>query len=60
MSGSTRAVVEAIEAFIDAKIDHARRYATDDPMWISTIDVDETREHLINKLINKLREVARG
>jgi len=57
---STRAVVEAIEAFIDAKIDHARRRATDDPMWISTIDVDETREHLINKLINKLREVARG
>jgi len=53
---STRAVVEAIEAFIDAKIDHARRRATDDPMWISTIDVDETREHLLDKL----REVARG
>ena len=50
MSNNAQRIIEAIEAFIDAKIDHARRYATDDPMWISTIDVDETREHLLNKL----------
>ena len=58
MSNNAQRIIEAIEAFFDAKIDHARRYATNDPMWISTIDVDETREHLINKLINKLREVG--
>jgi hypothetical protein len=41
----TEQLVEAIEAFIDAKMTYARHYASD-PEWASSIDVGETREHL--------------
>lgn len=46
-------VVEAIEAFVAAKInyDECRRR---DPEWASTTDVNETREHLRDKLIEAI------
>lgn len=40
-----RNVVDAIEAFTDAKIAYERRRISD-PEWASSTDVNETRDHL--------------
>jgi hypothetical protein len=45
-----RNVVDAIEAFTDAKIRYAASYATSGAEWANMTDVNETREHLTDKL----------
>lgn len=51
-----RNVVDAIEAFTDAKISYAANYTKGEAQWASATDVNETREHLTDRLaelINK-------
>jgi hypothetical protein len=42
-------LMDAIEAFTQAKIDYARSYERD-PSWAGMNDVNETRDHLITVL----------
>lgn len=46
-------VVDAIEAFVAAKISYESAYARD-PQWASMTDVNETREHMRDKLAEVL------
>lgn len=51
-AAKVNAVVDAIEAFVDAKIAYERRRVSD-PEWASSTDVNETRDHLRDKLIER-------
>lgn len=48
-----RNVLDAVEAFIDAKVAYERLRASD-PEWANLCDVNETREHLADKLAEVL------
>jgi hypothetical protein len=50
-----RNVVDAIEAFTDAKVQYALNYAKDSA-WASLTDVNETREHLTDKLAELINQ----